>query len=759
LRTVHKARLWLHLAAVIAVSSATVSAQTVEEHKTSEPAEKADRKPNVIIWMLDDIGFAQLSSFGGLVKTPNIDRVAGQGVRYTNYRTAPICSASRAALLTGRNPHSVHIGGHAGAPLPYPGYDGLLPANTGTLAANMKAAGYQTVALGKWDHMPSADMTQAGPFTFWPTGQGFDKFYGFIGADADNWQPVLVNGTSPVNTPVTPGYHLNDDLADKAVMAFTARSSRKDADPVFLYLATGTAHAPHHAPQRWIDQYKGQFDMGWDKAREAVLRQQIELGIMPRDTRLAPRPEGMPAWDRLSADNKRLYARQMEVFAAAVSHADEQFGRMLNALEATGELENTIIVITSDNGASAEGAFHGTHNETLFMNGHYASADENMAFIDQWGGPETQPHYAFGWAVAGNTPLRYFKQTTHEGGIRVPLIVSWPRAIKARGELHTGFAYVADVMPTILDLAKVPLAPTINNVPQVPMEGVSLVPSLLDNRAPSGSRAQYFEMYGNKALWKDGWSIVTSHRLDPWRMDQINPITEPWELYHTDQDPGQITNLASRYPQKVAQLAAEFEEQARRYNVNPVSNFGDSRAFGGKAFAQEMAARKGLWAYDGPVSNIGFGAAPPVAMLPFEMKASLDLATGLETGPVFAFGGASGGMAAYLAKGVPAFAFRDLSGKLVVIEARTALPAGASELKISIDRVAPRPMTDEAVTVTISAGDRILVSRTVNTILPRTYGVAETFDIGIDRGSPVSPAYASDQSFQGRLGKVAFQFR
>jgi arylsulfatase A-like enzyme len=723
------------------------------------PTAEVPKRPHVIVWMLDDVGFAQLSSFGGLIQTPNIDRVASRGVRYSNYRTAPICSASRAALLTGRNPHSVNIGGHAGAPLPFPGYDGIIPAKAGTIAANMKAAGYKTIALGKWDHLPSADMTQAGPFTLWPTGQGFDKFYGFLGADADNWQPVLIDGTSPVNTPTTPDYHLNNDLADRAIAAFDARGARRDADPVFMYFATGTAHAPHHAPQAWIARYQGQFDMGWDKARDAVLERQIALGIMPAGTALAPRPEGMPAWAKLNAADQQLYARQMEVFAAALSHADEQFGRILDALEAKGELDNTIIVITSDNGASAEGAFNGTHNETLFMNAHYPSAQENMGFLDQWGGPETQPHYAFGWAVAGNTPLRYFKQTTHEGGIRVPLIVSWPKAVAARGEVRGEFAYVADIAPTILDLTGVPLAPVINNVAQSPMEGLSLKARLLSSTAPIPSRAQYFEMYGNKGLWHDGWTIVTSHRLDAWRMDQLNPITEAWELYDTRNDPGQTTNLAARYPDKVNQLAALFEAQASRYNVNPVSNFGDSRAFAARAFMAEMTARRGLWAFDRPVSNIGFGAAPPVAIRPFDMQAQLDLETGTESGPIFTFGGASGGMAAYLAKGVPAFAFRDLSGRLQVIEAPSPLPAGTTALTIRIEREAPRPMSVETVAVTISAGDQVLIRQDVTATIPATYGVAETFDIGIDRGSAVSPAYRSDQPFAGRLGKVTFQMR
>ena len=717
-------------------------------------------RPNVIVWMLDDVGFAQLSSYGGFVQTPNIDRVAQKGVRFANYRTPPICSASRAAMLTGRNPHSVHMGGHSGATLPHPGYDAKVPAEDGTIAANLRAAGYLTLALGKWDHMPSGEMTQAGPFTRWPTGQGFDKFYGFIAADADNWAPVLLDGTSPISTPRTTEYHLNNDMADQAIKLLSARSVRETAPPVFIYFATGTAHAPHHAPTAWIDLYKGKFDMGWDVARETILKHQIAKGMMPKSAKLAPRPEGMPEWRSLSSDQKRLYAKQMEVFAASLSHADEQFGRILDALEARGELDNTIIAITSDNGASAEGAYHGTHNETLFMNGHYPSAEENMQFIDKWGGPETQPHYAFGWAVAGNTPFRYFKQTTHEGGIRVPLVFAWPKGVAARGEVRHQFAGAADIAPTILDLARVPLATMVNNVPQSPMEGISLRYALDAKDAPNRTKAQYYELYGNKGLWSDGWTIVTSHRLDPWRMNQNGPINEPWELYNVDKDPGQTNDLAAKYPDKVKALSTLFDAQAELYGVGPISNFGDSRAFGAKNFMAEMARRKGLWAYDGAVSNIGFGAMPPLTARPFKMEAEIILLTGNESGAIFAAGGSSGGMAAYLIDGIPAVTFTDLSGQQTTVKAKATLPVGPSQLSVLIDRPAFMPMTPELVTVTISAGDQVLLQEQVTTTLPlQGYGVAETFDLGVDRGSAVSSAYSADQPFSGTLGKVTFQIR
>ena len=722
------------------------------------PAPTAAPRPNVLVWMLDDVGFAQLSCYGGLIDTPNIDRVATRGLRYANYHTAPICSASRAAFLTGRNPHSVHIAGHAAASLPHPAHDSQIPPEAGTIAANLRKAGYLTMALGKWDHLPNADTTQAGPFTRWAIGQGFDKFYGFLSADTDNWNPPLISGTDPVPATNTPGYHLNNDLANQAITMINARQSREVPPPFFMYFATGTAHAPHHAPQAWIDRYKGKFDMGWDKAREAILKREIALGLVPKGTRLGPRPDGMPAWDTLSPDEQRLYARQMEVFAASLSYADAEFGRILDTLEKSGELDNTIVLVTSDNGASSEGAFSGTYNETLFVNGKYPTADENLPFIGKWGGPETQPHYSFGWAVAGNTPFRYFKQTTYEGGTHVPMIVSWPKGIAARGELRQQFVSVDDIAPTLLDLTGVPLAPVINDVAQSPMEGTSFQYTLSDPAAANRKRAQYFELYGNKGLWADGWTIVTSHRMNPWRMDQTGPFGEPWELYNIARDPGQTVNLAAKNPEKVDELAALFEQQAKLYKVYPLVNMGETRPYQAKLVMAEMMRRKGKWTFNGPVSQIGFGAVPPLAVRPFRMSAQVDLASGEATGPIFALGGATGGIGFVLSKGVPTLVLRDLAGNMATVAAQSALQAGATELVLTVDRPAVHPMSAEPVTVTISAGGQVVARKELSLALPAAYGVAETFDIGEDRGSAVSPDYAPGTAFPGKIGKVEFTF-
>jgi arylsulfatase A-like enzyme len=731
-------------------------AQAAPAAPVQAPVEQA--RPNVLMWMMDDVGFAQIAGFGGLVATPNIDRVAKMGLRYTNYHTAPICSASRAAMLAGRNPHSVNMGGHALAARPMPGYNGVIDPEDGSIAANMKQAGYLTFALGKWDHLPSNEMSLAGPFRQWPVGQGFDRFYGFLAADTNNFDPVLIQDTASVKSPGGADYHLDKDLANQAIAMIQSRAGAPSRAPFFMYYATGTAHAPHHAPQEWRDRYKGKFDMGWDKAREDILKRQIKSGILPASAKLAPMPEGVPAWNTLEPDQKRLYARQMEAFAAALSHADEQFGRVLDALEASGELDNTIVVVTSDNGASAEGALSGTYNEMAALNGRPATDADNMRFIEQWGGPETFPHYAVGWTVAGDTPLRYFKQTAHEGGIRVPFVMAWPKGIKARNELRTQYVHVTDVAPTLMELANVPLAEIVNNVKQAPMEGTSFKYSLANRKAPDQKVAQYTELWGNKALWSKNWSINTTNRTTPWDVLVDKPVNQPWELYDLSKDPGQTTDLAAKYPEKVKELAALFEEQANKFHVNPIENAANNGKYTMMARQADFAKRGGKWVFDGPVAHIATFAAPPITGAPFTMRANVDLPTGKETGPIYVIGGAHGGMALYLKDGVPNFVLRNLAGEDVRVTADKPLSKGSSTLELSMPRKPGLIMTTQDVPITIKANGQTIASKTVTADLPLIYDISEPFDVGVDSGSAVSTDYPQNAPFPGTLRNVVFDF-
>jgi len=729
------------------------------------PARPAARpgSPNVLIWLMDDVGFAQVSSYGGLVETPNIDRVAGMGLRYSNFRSTPVCSSSRASLLTGRNPHTVHVGGHAMGPRGFPGYDTLIPPEAGTVAENFRQAGYRTFALGKWDHAPVNDVTQAGPYTYWPQGQGFDRFYGFLTADTDNFDPVLWDGNAPVASPRWKNYHLNRDLADKAIEFIGNRSSSHPAPPFLMYWATGTAHAPHHAPADWIARYKGRFDAGWDVAREEIFKRQKAQGIVPADALLPPRPAHMPAWESLSPDERRLYVRQMEVYAASLSYADDQFGRILDELALRGELENTIVVVTSDNGASAEGGPTGLMNEISFPNAHMPTVAENLAWLEQWGGPDTYPHYAFGWAVAGNTPFNYYKQTAWEGGIHVPLVIAWPAGIAARGEWRRQFAYIADITPTVLEAAGVTPAGMVHGAKQSPFDGQDLQASFQQSAEPD-QRAQYFEMYGNRSIVKGEWKAVASDRTETWDLTTTASIDNPWLLFNLTADPGETRNLAGEYPQKLAELDAEFKAQAARYHVDPMDGGGGTRVYMRNMAMADFAARRGLWRYPTPVSRVLESNAPPIKFLSHTVSADISLDSGVETGPIYAMGGSLGGMGLYLKDGRPVFILRGILGEEIKLESPLPLQQGDNKLSLSLEYAGSpgmkiSPLARRTVHIVISANGREMLNESTEFAMPGTFSSSETFDIGRDDGKALAYDYQAQTAFPGKIRNVVFDFQ
>jgi len=724
-------------------------------------APSAQPKPNIFVWMLDDVGYAQLGAFGGLIETPNIDRVAAMGLRFNNYHTTPICSASRASFLTGRNPHTVHIGSHAFTPRPFPGYDGLIPRNAGTIAENLRQSGYTTHAFGKWDHLPAQTITPEGPFTYWPKGQGFDQFYGFLAADVDNWQPSLFRDTKPIPAPRSKNYHLDNDLADQAITMVAAQAAGKEHKPFFAYWATGTAHAPHHAPKRWIEHYKGRFDGGWDAMRTKVLERQIAMGIVPAGTELAPLPPGVSDWDSLSAEQKRMYARQMEVFAASLSHADEQFGRVVNYLKAKGQLDNTIIVITSDNGASAEGTPEGSYNEHLMANGHSANIAENLSYLNEWGGPKTYPHYSTGWAVAGNTPLRYYKQTTFEGGTRVSLLISWLKGIVPDAAVRRQYAHVSDLTPTLMQLAGVPLAPQVNGEAQMPLDGISFTDSVRDAAAPSRKQVQYTEMWGHKGLWADNWTINSLRLEKVWELGSLRPrpFDEKWQLFNLSEDLAQTKDLAAIHPEKVAELEKLFDAETRKYNVLPIGDIADTIDYRLKQMQDASAARQGKWFYNGPISHVSDGAGPPIRSGSFQMSADVGLTQGRETGPIFALGGEFGGLSLHLDKGVPVYTLRSVTGTSVSVRADRALRKGSQKLELIVEAPPPRSPEASNINVEIRSGGNVLVRETVRFVMPRTmFSLSDNFDIGIDTGSAVASTYSRDKAFPGTVANVLFDF-
>jgi arylsulfatase len=519
-----------------------------------------------------------------------------------------------------------------------------------------------------------------------------------------------------------------------------------------MYWATGAAHAPHQAPAAYLEKYRGRFDGGWDKAREQILQRQIALGLTPKGTRLGPRPDGMPAWDSLSADQKRSYARSMEAFAAYLTYADAEFGRIIAALKAQGELDNTIIVVTSDNGASAEGAHDGAYNVAAFGSGRYPTLAENLQHLDAWGTGATYPHYPLGWAVAGNTPFRYYKATTYEGGIRVPLIIAWDRGIKARGEVRRQFEDIVDLTPTLLAAAGVTPAASLAGAAQTPFDGESMTATFDDPKAAETGRAQYFEMFGNVGIWKAGWKAVIPHRLETWKLALEPPFTDAWELYDLHRDPTETTDLAASEPQRLAEMKAAFEEEARKNNVYPLMNPAAGIAERQKDWMAAFRARKGVWTYTAPAPLIPAGQAPPVLNASYVLTARFDAETAGASGPIVAIGGRLGGVAYYLKDGRPTFAYRDLDGTVTRVSADRPLPAGSHETQVIFER----QKTGARVRL-IGDGTPLGEGRIDKPLAPN-FAVNEILSIAADAGSRVSDDYADTPGFPGRIQEVKFDF-
>lgn len=549
---------------------------------TSAPAARPFRSdaPNVVVIVLDDTGFAQLGCYGSDIETPHIDALADQGVRLTNFHTTAVCSPTRACLLTGRNHHRVGFGMLPDLPMRFPGYTARIPAEAATLAEVLHGQGYATFAVGKWHLTPRDERSPSGPFDNWPLGKGFERFYGFLGGDANHWAPELVRDNTYVDPPRTPdeGYHLSEDLAEESIARIRELRRNQRDRPFLLWLALGASHAPHHVAPSWSDRYRGRFDEGWDVWRQHALERQVALGIVPPGTALpAPSPH-VPRWDDLAEDHRRLYARMMEVYAGFLSHADEQIGRVLAEIEALGERDDTIVVLVSDNGASGEGGPHGSISEYRFAQGRDEDVELNLARIDDLGGHRAYNHYPWGWAEAGNTPVRRFKRYTFEGGVRDPLIISWPGGLGRGGEIRPQYAHAIDLYPTLLELAGIEVPTTVAGVPQMRVDGVSLRSMLEDPDAPDPRRSQYYECWGSRAMYEDGWKAVTDH---------VNQLThaerellvgssdfaqDRWALYEVRSDLAENHDLADERPDVLEHLIERWHEEAERNHVLPLSD-------------------------------------------------------------------------------------------------------------------------------------------------------------------------------------------
>jgi len=716
-----------------------------------QPVEAPEDAPNILIVLLDDVGFAHIGSYGGLIETPNIDALAAGGLRYNNFHTTSLCSPSRASLMAGRNPHSIGLGSHALTAMGFPGYNAMIPKTCQSVAKVLQANGYTSYALGKWDHTPLYEVSVAGPFDHWPTREGFDHYYGFMAADAHNFFPVMWSDHAPIEPwKGRENYHLSTDMADKAIEFMTAHKSIYPDRPFMVFWAPGAMHSPHHAPRQFIEKYRGRFDMGWDEARQMIIARQKQLGVVPIDADLTERPQDIPAWNELSTDEKRLFARQMEAFAGQMEHVDHEIGRIVECLRRIGQLDNTLILVTSDNGASGEGGLSGSFNETYILNGLQTPFDANMQHYQQWGGPTTYPHFHAGWAMAGNTPFKYFKQIVHRGGIQDPLIVHWPDGIQRQGEIRSQYHHIIDVAPTLLEVVDLEPPEEIDGVPQTPYDGVSFAYTFNDPEASNRKQIQYYEMFGNRAIWADGWKAVTihGHRM-PWDINVVIPFDEDvWELYHVDEDFSEAHNLATEYPEKLEELKELWDQQAWKYNVYPLY---DDMIMRLARQQDRLFGDRKVFTYFAPGAvRIAEKASAPVKNRSHSITTELEL-TGDEEGVIVACGGFTGGYTMFIEDNKLYFDYNYYNGVYYTLES-PPLPAGPVELKFHFTKTGEYRGTGELFVNGEKVDEVDMPAMHIS-----TFSLSETFDVGQDTGTPVSMLYEGHFPFTGGLEKVVIE--
>jgi len=725
-----------------------------------EPVRPPAGAPNVLIVLLDDVGFAASSAFGGPVNTPTAERLAAAGLKYNRFHTTALCAPTRAALLSGRNHHTVGMGVITELATSAPGYNSLRPNTCAPLPLTLTLNGYSTAQFGKCHEVPVWQTSPMGPFDAWPSmGGGFEHFYGFIGGETNQYYPAIYEGTNPVEPEKTPeqGYHFTEDMTDKAIAWVSQQKALMAEKPFFVYYAPGATHAPHHVPKEWSDKYKGRFDQGWDALREETLARQKELGVVPPDCELTPRHEEIPPWDDTPAELKPILARQMEIYAGFLEHTDHHVGRLVDTLEDLGVLDDTLIYyIIGDNGASAEGSLQGTFNEMMMLNG--AGALETTEFmaskIDLFGTPEAYNHYAVGWAHAMGTPYQWTKQVaSHWGGTRNGTIVHWPRGFTARGEIRSQFHHVIDVAPTVLEAAGLPEPTMVDGVSQRPMEGVSMTYTFDGGSEVDRRHTQYFEMFCNRGIYHEGWAAVTRHSI-PWVMAAQMPAFDEdvWELYDTNTDWSQTRNLAAEMPDKLAELQELFLEEARRYGVLPLD---DRRV---ERFNPDLAGRPTLIKGNTQLLFGGMGRLTENVLVNVKNKshsvtAEVVVPEGGASGVIMSQGGAYGGWSLYAHEGKPAYCYNLFGIQRFTTYGGTAIPGGTHQVRMEFAYDGGGLAKGGAVTLFID-GSEIGEGRVEGTE-PMMFSGDETADVGRDTGSAVSDDYRSEESiFNGTVNWV-----
>ncbi|MCG6155006.1 arylsulfatase [Rubinisphaera margarita] len=724
------------------------------------PPAPPEGAPNVLVILLDDVGFGQMSTFGGLIPTPNFDKLASNGLRFNRFHTTAICGPTRAALLTGRNHHECGNGFLMEWATGFPNYSTMIPKETATVGQVLQANGYATWWFGKNHNTPDWETTVAGPFDRWPTGLGFDYFYGFNAGETHQYYPVLFENTVAVEPKKTPeeGYHFMADMTDRAVARMKFSKSVAPKKPFFMYFAPGAMHAPHHAPAEWRKKFDGKFDMGWEKYREQVYQRQLAMGIIPQGTKLTPRPEWVPAWDSLNNQQKELYAALMENFAGYFAYTDHEIGRLLDAVNELPDADNTLVIyIAGDNGASAEGGHDGTLNEIRNLNGLTTPIESVLQDLDKLGGPETEPHYPIGWAWAGNTPFQWTKQiASHLGGTRNPMVVSWPAKIQHDDEPRDAFLHVVDVLPTVLEAVGVPMPESVNGVKQKPLSGKSFLASFNDPEF-QGRSSQYFEIVSNRSIYEDGWK-ANAHHSFPWRGDYApgNWDQDEWELYYLPDDFSEAVNLAGKHPEKLAELKATFERAAREHQVYPLDDRFSARIAIPKPPVPGFDPNSKTYTYYPGAIRIPEAAAPPVKNRSWTMRSEVKTTGENTEGVIVGFGGVAAGIALYLESGTPVFDY-NYFGEHTVLKGDSVLPAGKATVSVDFSYEGGETPGGPA-TITLSINGRQVAQKKMAVTVPGRFGI-DTFGIGEDSGQPVTQSYQSPFTFTGEIKRVTFQLK
>ena len=719
--------------------------------------------PNVLLVLLDDLGFAGTSAFGGPIATPNFDRLAAGGLKYNNFHTTAVCSPTRSALKSGRNHHVNNMGAIIETGTQFPGNTGQIPNEVAPLAEMLRLNGFATAAFGKWHETAAWEASTAGAFDRWPTRQGFDKFFGFLGGETNHWAPFVYDGTHVVELPEDPNYHFLTDMTDQTVAWLRYQKALTPDKPFFIYYAPGAVHAPHHVPADWIAKWKGKFDGGWDSMREQILARQIELGVVPKGTKLAPKPDAIPDWSTLSEDEKKLFTRQAETFAAFLDMTDHSIGRVIDAIETTGQLDNTLVIlIYGDNGTSAEGGRDGMFSEMTYFNGVKETVPDMLKFVDKWGGPETYPHMSAGWAVMLDTPYTWTKQVASDhGGTKVGMAIQWPKGITAKGELRTQFHHVIDVAPTILAAAKLPEPTTVNGVKQRPMDGVSMAYSFEDAAAKGTRTTQYFEMFGNRAIYHEGWFARVIHKA-PWEAKPRRALDDDsaWELFDTTKDFALTNNLAAEQSEKLAELKKLFLTEASKNFALPI----DDRVF--ERINAELVGRPDLMAGRTSLTLAeGMHGMSENVFLNIKNKsktvtAEIEVAEGtIANGTLIAQGGRFGGWSLYVKDGIPGYHYNFLGLKQFAVVSTEKLPTGKSTVRFEF--AYDGGGLGKGGTGTLFINDQKVGEGRIERTQPMIFSADETADVGIDLATPVVEAIGAERKskFNGRIPSITVKVK